>query len=60
VDAYRDALSNGHRAARQVAAAHLGYSSSSVGRLLVEARQKGLLGPADPGRAGEVVFKPPS
>ncbi len=53
VDAYRTAVALDHNAPRKVAAAQLGYSSGYVGRLLVEARRKGLLGPADPGRAGE-------
>jgi hypothetical protein len=53
VNAYRAAVAEEHRAPRKVTAARLGYSSGYVGRLLVEARKKGLLGPADSGRAGE-------
>lgn len=53
VIAYREAVAIDHNAPRKVAAARLGYSSGYVGRLLVEARKKGLLGLADPGRSGE-------
>jgi hypothetical protein len=49
---YRDALSRGLPATDTVAEA-FPISRSTAGRWVVEARRRGLLGPAVPGRAGE-------
>ena len=55
VDIYRQALkgNNPDRAPRKAVADKLFLSPTYVGKLLVEARKKGLLGPAHVGRAGE-------
>jgi len=55
VDIYRQALkgNNPDRAPRKAVADKLFLSPTYVGKLLVEARRKGLLGPAYVGRAGE-------
>jgi hypothetical protein len=55
VDIYRQALkgNNPDRAPRKAVADKLFLSPTYVGKLLVEARRKGLLGPAHVGRAGE-------
>jgi hypothetical protein len=60
---YRQAIKDKHRDPRNVVAARLGYTPAHIGRLLVEARKATppLLGPASPGRAGEVpATKPPA
>jgi len=54
---YRDLVTAGSRAPTQDIAEALNYSRSTVGRWLVEARRRGLLGPAVGTRAG-VAPKP--
>jgi hypothetical protein len=49
---------NPNPAPRQAVARDLGYQSSYVGKLLVEARKNGDLGPARVGRAGELSAPP--
>ena len=51
--AYRDLLKAGIRQPKPHIARELGISQAYVGALLTEARRRGLLGPAIPGRAGE-------
>jgi hypothetical protein len=51
--AYRRALKAGDTAPRKAVAEEMGYSESYIGKLLVEARRKNILGAATPGRAGE-------
>jgi hypothetical protein len=53
VDAYRDLIRAGCRKPKPFIATELCISQSYVRRLLTEARQIGMLGPAIPGRAGE-------
>jgi hypothetical protein len=58
--AYRQLLAAGDPAPRLALAAQFGYSVDHIGRLLVKARRPRngrppLLGPATPGKAGEVI-----
>jgi hypothetical protein len=53
VDAYRDLLAEEIRKPKPVIAKELGISQTYVASLLREARKRGWLGPAIPGRAGE-------
>lgn len=60
VDAYREAVAAGDPHPRQTVATKFGYSGEHVGRLLSQARKPRdgrppLLGPATPGKAGEVT-----
>lgn len=50
---YRQLVAAGDRAPREKIAKALRYTPQHVGRLLMQARQRGLLDPALPGRAGE-------
>ncbi len=50
---YRKAVEMGDPAPRQTIADRLKYSNEHIGRLLVKARQQGLLGPAKAGKPGE-------
>jgi hypothetical protein len=52
---YRSALEARDPAPRRAVAATLNYTPAYVGKLLVEARKRRMLGAAAPGRAGEVV-----
>ncbi|HEY5455713.1 MAG TPA: hypothetical protein VIJ96_09605 [Acidothermaceae bacterium] len=52
IDAYLAALRQGSRSPTADAARATGYERSSAGRILVEARRQGALGPAVRGRAG--------
>lgn len=57
--AYRDALNSPHASAPTAAVAkRLGYSRGHASRLLSQARDAGLLGPALRGQAGERVEQP--
>jgi hypothetical protein len=55
VEAYRDLLAEEIRKPKPVIAKKFMISQSYVGALLREARQRGWLGPAIPGRAGEAT-----
>lgn len=58
-DAYREAVANGDPKPRVTLAGRFGYSPEHIGRLLTQARKPRngkppLLGPAAPGKAGEI------
>ena len=53
--AYRELLAEKIQKPKPVIAKEIGFSQSYVASLLREARQRGWLGPAIPGRAGEVA-----
>jgi hypothetical protein len=58
VAAYRDLVANGVRQPKPAIARELSISESYVAALLTAARRQGLLGPAVPGRAGELPATP--
>jgi hypothetical protein len=58
VTAYRELLAADVRQPKPLIAKELSISTSTVGALLAEARQQGLLGAAVPGRAGEFPEPP--
>jgi hypothetical protein len=58
VAAYRDLVANGVSRPKPAIARELSISGSYVAALLTAARRQGLLGPAIPGRAGELPVTP--